>query len=105
LHQNLNVAMAEVITVYFCLKIGGVEVHDRLTLATNSIVVDLRRAVKLNMAEELTHCSAARLQVFAQGQNIAQGFCQPVYSNTEQTMLTIKAPTKTQGKRTLSLSN
>jgi hypothetical protein len=73
--------------------------NDRLALATNSIIVDLRRAVKAEMANSLAHCDAAELQVFAHGQNIAQDFSNTVYSNTPQTILTIKAPTKTQGKR------
>jgi hypothetical protein len=92
--------MAEEVTIYFCLKIGGEEMlNDRLTLATNSIIVDLRRAVKAEMAPRLAHCCAAELKVFEYEQNIAQDFSDTVYSNTPQTILTIKAPTKTQGKR------
>jgi hypothetical protein len=101
--EKVTKTMEAMEEVWICLEIGGGEVlNDRLTLAANSIIVDLRNAVKLKMAEELTHCSAARLQVFQPNGEPFFRLSEQIPQTTAGNPLIIKAPKRQQGiNRTL----
>jgi hypothetical protein len=62
-----NTAMAAVEKQWVWLEVRNQNRVVDLITVNGPLVVDLRRAVKEQMSEGLTHCMAAELQVFLQG--------------------------------------
>ncbi len=84
--------------VWIGLEIGDEPaLEDRVLVKQDGNICDLRDAVKLKMAEELTHCSAARLQVFQPKGEPFRRLSEKNPETTEDNPLTIKAPKPQQG--------
>jgi hypothetical protein len=94
--------MAEVPVVekWVQLEVGNQNPVVELVNVKGTQVVHLRRAVKQQMPEGLTHCMAAELEVFPQ-----QGATKPLdvgedlpIVNSRQNLLIVKAPPPPQGQ-------
>ena len=84
------------VKVWVSLRIGVKKLEGGVLVKTGDID-DLRRAVKVEFAEDLIHCSAASLQVFQQ-EDAPFRLSANIPPTTEDIPLILKAPTNNQGK-------
>jgi hypothetical protein len=90
--------MAAMQEVWIHLKIGDEPaLDDSVLVKQDGNICDLRRAVKLNMANKLAHCDAALFQVFQQDETPLDIDHRIPSNSTRQNPLTIKAPKPQQG--------
>jgi hypothetical protein len=88
--------MAAMVKVWVCLQIGDEVVEGGVLVKTGGDIDDLRRAVKEQLPEVLTHCAFAQLHVFDQEDAAPFRLSANIPSTTEDNPLIIKAPKEAQ---------
>jgi hypothetical protein len=92
--------MAAMVKVWVRLQIGDEKLEGGVLVKTSGDIDDLRRAVKEQLPEVLTHCAFAQLHVFDQEDAPPLEIDAPLPLNTtSQNPLIIKAPTNNQGNK------